>query len=277
MNYAPPTPGVGGANIPNMRRDRFGFKFWLGWMFWFAVSWAAAAAVWTAALTQIFGRIAEKEVALMWAISVFGSWFLLLVPFMRKKEQIWKRLNEDQERSVNAWWTAMAIFTGLLFLSALFWSLVFKSRIAAPHGGFDPLWAKAVAASGLALTLPFLVLMYRRADQIFKMAAIRQGAGGQRFRTTFVEKSKRTLPAGLSEKLRAFPESIKKGHVVTLILKDGRRIPNCFISDRTEILGVYDRLLLDVDPAEITDLEPASAQALPVFEEEKWLRLDGRA
>ncbi len=256
--------------------DRFGFWFWLRWILWFAGSFILAAQGWTLAMKKVFGAVAGRELTLTWAVAVFGSWFLLLIPFMRKKEQIWKRLNQDQENAVDTWLSAMGIFIGLLLAVAIFWSFRFKSRILADiSNGPDPLWLKAVLVSWLVLLIPFLIVMYRRADAIFKTAVARQTGAVPQSRKLFVERSRRVLPAGIREKMERLPATLPKGHVVTLILKDGRRIPHVFVLNSTEILGLYDRADMGFEAQQILDVEPVPSDGLPAYEETKWLRLDG--
>ena len=262
----------------NKTKDAYGFQFWLKWILWFAGSFVLAAIFWTVFLTRVFGQIQSREIVLTWAVAVFGSWFLLLIPFMRKKEQIWKRLNEDQEKAIDAWLFGMGIFIGLLIISEFFWSFWFlRGSRPTSSGGFDPRWIRAVFGTWLFLTLPFLVLMYRRADKIFKTAVARQTQAGPSFRTHFVEKSRRMLPETIAAKLRGVPPTLEQGHVVTAVLKDGREVPHLFVLNANEILGVYDRTELGFDASDIVGVKPVDADQLPGYEESKWLRLDGRA
>jgi hypothetical protein len=226
------------------RKDPFGFWFWLGWILWFAASFVLAAAVWTQVLNLIFGRIEGTELTVTWSLSVFGTWFLLLVPFMRKKERIWKRLNQDQEAAVDAWLTGFCGFIALGILSALFWSLKLRGV----------LWFKAVICTWLALSIPGLVWMYRAAGRIFKAAVSRQSGPPMRYRKTFIPRNRRLIPKAVSEKIRHLPATLLKGHVVTVRIKNGTRIPGVFIFDSAEVLGIYDREL-DFEPAEIVDVE----------------------
>ncbi|MBI3306587.1 MAG: hypothetical protein HYZ84_02100 [Candidatus Omnitrophica bacterium] len=256
-------------------RDSYGFRFWLGWILWFAGSLVLVSVLWTGVISALFGKIQGPELVFLWGVSVFGSWAILLTPFMRKKEQIWKRLNYDEERSVDLWLLGMGIFIGLLIASCLGWSLFFKERILQNplKARLDGVWAKAVFGSWIFLLMPFLVFMYRKADQIFKEAVSRQSAAGPRFRTLFLEKSKRRLPEKSAVKIKNIPPTLREGHLVNLILKDGRKIANAFVL-HDEILGVYDRLELGFDVQDISDIEPL--EEIPVYEESKWLRLDAR-
>lgn len=258
-----------------MKQDPYGFKFWLGWILWFAGSFVLASIFWTALITFAFGKIQGQELSITWAVSVFGSWFILLTPFMRKKEQIWKRLNQDQEKAVDAWRLGMSCFIGILIASALFWSFWFRAEITSAHKGISGNWLKAVLGTWLLLLLPVLAYLYKKTDQILKAAIERQTQMGPKFKTQFVEKSKRILPDALSAKLENVPETMAKAHVINLILKDGRRITDVFILNRKEVLGIYNRDNVDFDISESSDLEPVSQ--LTQYDEERWLRLDGRA
>lgn len=255
-----------------MSNNKFGFTFWLSWIFWFAASFVIAAISWTGLLTWMFGPLRGFELTLTWSVAVFGSWFILITPFMRKKEQIWKRLNQDEERAADAWLTGLGIFIGLAIASCVGWNFYFRSS---GDTGFS--WLKAVITTWLILLLPFLVVMYRCADQIFKDAVIRQGEAPAHFRTAFLEKSKRVLSEKISQKLRAAPAVLEGGYVVTAILKEGRRIPHVFIHQGKEMLGVYDRVVIDFEAKDIENVEIVEVNNLPAYEESKWLRLDGRA
>src|SRR3989338_2775624 len=259
---------------PRAFRDRYGFLFWLKWILWFAGSFILAAVVWTVLMHQFFGVIEGPELTMTWVVSVFGSWFILVIPFMRKKEQIWKRLNEDQEKAVDAWLFGMGIFIGLLVVSLFVWSWLLKERIN--QGGYDTLWVKSVFVSWLVILLPFLILMYRKADLIFKTAVERQ-TYSPKFRTVSVERSKRPLPASFAQQLKGIPPTLRGGQVVTLVLKNGRKVPHVFVLDYQEILGIYDQKEYDFNPTDVSGLETILLENLPAYEESKWLRLDGQS
>lgn len=256
--------------------DRFGFTFWLRWIFGFAFTFIAAAVIWTLLLMAAFGAIRGTELTLTWSVAVFGSWFILVIPFMRKKEQIWKRLNQDQESAIDAWLRAMGVFVGCLVLSAFIWGLVFRSEIIKDHSGINGNWAKAVFGTWLVLFLPFLVWMYKKSDELFKTAMARQTPKGPAFKTILVEKIKRMLPETITKKIGKFSPTLEKGHVVHLILRDGKKIPHVFVMNASEVLGIYDHEHYDFDVDEVMDVELVSTNELPAYEESKWLRLDGR-
>lgn len=253
-------------------KDRYGFFFWLRWILWFAGSFILVSAFWTFLMKVIFGSLEGEEVTITWALAVFGSWFLLVIPFMRKKERIWKRLNDDQEKAVSSWFFGMALFIGLLVASALSWSMGLQSRIHSQ--GIDPLWGKAVFGSWLAALLPLLVFFYRQADNLFKEAEKNQR--GPSHRSVYVERSRRLLPEALADKLKAFPSTLHGGYLVSALLKNGQRVDNIFILNANEIAGIYNRNELNFSAADIVEIEKIDPANLPAYEESKWLRLDGR-
>jgi hypothetical protein len=251
-------------------KDRFGFLFWLRWILWFAGSFAAAAVVWTQALKYVFGEVVGPELTVTWCVAVFGSWFLLVIPFMRKKEQIWKRLNQDQEKAVDLWFVGMAIFIGLLAASCLAWSFAFKNEIL--NEGMSHGWGKCVFGTWLAILIPFLVLMYRQADNLFKAAETRQ-TYQPRHRTQTVDPVQRQISPAVAAQLKAIKTTLPNGHVVTAILTDGRRVDSVFILNARELLGVYDRETLGFTASDIHSVESIPLDKLPAYEENLWLRL----
>lgn len=258
-------------------KDRYGFGFWLGWIVWFAGSLILASLVWTVLIERLFGTIRVTELKIMWSVCVFGSWFILLTPFMRKKEQIWKRLNDDQERAVDAWLVAINGFILLFAVAAFFWTWQLRTVLLDADrvpGMLDAGWAKRVFGTWLVLFLPFLVWMYRQADKIFKTAVEHQTPREPLFKKHYIERARRRIHASLSTRLKEIPQTLPGGHIVTAVLRDGRRITNVFILNHAEVLGVYDREVFDFTGADIVDLSVIRLEELPTYEEAKWLRLD---
>ena len=255
----------------NIFKDRYGFWFWLRWIVWFAGSFIAAAAAWTILFKFFFGKITGPELEITWSVTVFGSWFLLVVPFMRKKEQIWKRLNDDQEKAVDLWLRAMALFIGTLAATCFLWTLSSRSEIVEP--GLQTRWAKKVFGTCLAVLVPFLIYFYRKADALFSRAHARQ-TYSPRYRSLRVPIEKRTLPGTLSEALKKIPETLPNSHVADARLKDGREILDIFIKFRREIAGVYARETFDFEASDIVELKAADPGRWPVSEESGWLRVD---
>ena len=256
---------------PGIFKDRYGFWFWLRWILWFAGSFVVSAVCWTLLVTRVFGKIQGPELEITWCAAVFGSWFLLVIPFMRKKEQIWKRLNDDQEKAVDAWFGGMGLLIAALIGASLFWSLRMPKAILT--GGLDRVWMKNVGGTWLLALIPLLTLMYRKADFIFRRADERQNykPGYQR---AVVPITERALTPEISERLKKIPETLPHGHVVAVILKDGRTIPHVFIKYRREIAGVYDQAELGFRAGDIHAVEQIKTGEASLTEEAKWLRVD---
>jgi len=258
-------------------KDPFGFRFWLAWILGFALSFVASAGLWTLFLTKLFGEIRGAELTVTWSAAVFGTWFLFVTPFMRKKERIWKRLNQDQEKAADLWLRGSSLLIGALLAALVFWSLVFQHELHRQSGGFFGPWLKAVAATWIVTLIPFLILMYRKADVVFREAEARQTQRGPVFKAIFVEKAKRILPEDVQAAIKASPETLSGGHVVLLTLMDGREIPHVFVLQSREILGLYARPGMDFSAAEIRSAQVLTQDELPPYDEAQWLRLDGRA
>lgn len=255
-------------------KDRYGFLFWLTWILWFAGSFVFAAIFWTTLLQYFLGKIFGFEFTITWVVCVFGTWFMLVIPFMRKKEQIWKRLNDDQEKAVDAWLLGMGIFIGLLVASSLGWSVVFKEKILLKESAaIHPLWVKAVFGSWLVFLIPFLIMMYRQADNIFK-TAVQNQTYTPRHKVMSIPQKSRLLPEGLVNRLKNIEFTIQNGHLIDLTLKDGRKIPNVFVFKGHEIMGIYERESLDFEVSQIEDFKCVDKAKLPAFDESKWLRFE---
>jgi len=258
------------------RKDPFGFRFWLGWILGFAGCFFVSAGLWTLGITWVFGSIEGAELTLTWCVAVFGTWFLFLTPFMRKKERIWKRLNRDQEKAADLWLAGMAVYIGLLILASLAWSFIFRDSLHRTASGLYGPWLKAVLATWLLALIPFLVIMYRKADTLFKEAHARQTSRGPKFQSTLIEKALRQLPITIADQISLFPEMLENGRIVTLKLKDGREIQDVFVINSREVIGLYGRESMDFKIGDVAGVQAVDAQSLPAYDETRWLRLDGR-
>jgi uncharacterized membrane protein len=259
-----------------LKCDPFGFRFWLGWILGFVSCFFISAGLWTLLITRTFGAIKGSELTLTWCVAVFGTWFLFLTPFMRKKERIWKRLNHDQEKAADLWLAGMAVYIGALIASSLLWSFVFRGDLHRESAGLYGPWLKAVVATWLVALIPFLVVMYRKADMLFKEAHERQTSRGPKFQSTLVEKAARQLPVEIAAQISTFPEMLENGRIITLKLKDGREIRNVFVINSREVIGLYDCESMNFKTADVIGVQSVDSEKLPLYDETRWLRLDGR-
>lgn len=190
---------------------------------------------------------------------------------------------KDVQNTVLWWvgWISLTILT--FFVSAWFWTGVIARHVGTmdmPAARY--LWVAAVFGCWMVLLVPLIILMYNKVDKAYEdvriareTAAFEKTKKELRVRSVRVDDDKRLLSKTLSEKLKAHPLAIKRGHLVTAVLKDGRRIDNVFVLDRKDVLGVYGLDALTFDIRDIVDVEPADLDRLPAFETEGWLRLDG--
>ncbi len=189
-----------------------------------------------------------------------------------------------KSNSTVLWWIGWILLTiGSFFVSAHFWTWFIADKVGnIRQPGVAILWVTAVFGSWMVLLVPLIIVMYNKVDKAYEDARIRREmASLQRvqqsvnFRSIFMDASERQISEELSKKLKRIPEMIKRGHLVTVILQDGKKYHNVFVADRKEILGIYDHSTLPFQTDEIVNLEPADPNHLPDFKEEYWLRLDG--
>lgn len=182
------------------------------------------------------------------------------------------------------WWIGWITLTIVSFFAAsAFWTPIVARHFGDMHrSGAPAVWVTAVFGTWMVLLVPLIILMYNKVDKAYEDARIARETKGfeqakKAFRvpSIFVEESKRRLPDAIVKKLKTLPEAVKKGHLVTVRLKDGRRFENVFIMGKREILGLYDRADMPFEAAEVADVEAADLDRLPDFRSEKWLRLDG--
>lgn len=182
------------------------------------------------------------------------------------------------------WWIGWILTTiGSFFVACWFWTGIIAKHVGPmSQAGVPILWVTAVFGSWMVMLLPLIVVMYRKVDKAYEDARLaREKAGDEKarnrfqVRSIFIEPSQRLLSQGLIQKLKKVPETVRRGHLVTAILRNGQKVENVFILNRKEVLGVYGLERLNFSINEIVDLEPADTGRLPRFEAREWLRLDG--
>ncbi len=178
-------------------------------------------------------------------------------------------------------WIALTIVT--FFASAWFWTGIVARHVGTmdvPAARY--IWVAAVFGSWMVFLVPLVILMYNRVDKAYEDARIaRESTAFEkarkefRVRTVRIDDRDRLLAKELAQKLKKLPEAVKGGHLVTAILKDGRRIENVFVLGGKDVLGVYGIEKMSFAVKDIVDVAPADLDRLPPFETEGWLRLDG--
>ncbi len=175
------------------------------------------------------------------------------------------------------WWIGWIVLTILsFFAAAAIWTPLISRHFGSIHETRPAvLWVATVFGTWMIILVPLIIVMYQKVDKAYEDARLRREKAQNRFRSIFVEKSKRILPAKLSKKLESLEETLDGGHLVTATLKDGRKIDHVFIVNAGEILGVYDASELTFEGNDVVSLEAANLNPAPRFLISNWLRLDG--
>ena len=192
-------------------------------------------------------------------------------------------MNKQSDQSVLWWvgWIALSILT--FFAASYFWTGFISSHFGSmDQKGAPLLWVTAVFGTWMLLLVPLIVVMYNKVDRAYEDARIRREklsegtrreASGIKFIS--IPESERRLDARVVKKIKKMPWTIKRGNLVTAILKSGQRIDHVFVLDREQVVGVYGHEKLPFRVADIVDASEASEESWPKFETGKWLRLDG--
>jgi hypothetical protein len=189
-----------------------------------------------------------------------------------------------KKESTVFWWIGWIVLTIASFFVACFFWTDFIAKHVGPveKPGVSILWVSLVFGSWMIALVPLIVIMYRKVDKAYEDARIaRENASFEKAKLEsqpkrlFVEENKRCLGMDLVRKLKKIPEAIPRGHLVTVLLRDGRSVENVFILDRRELLGIYGARESSFEASDVIDLKPADLNRLPVFKTEEWLRLDG--
>ncbi len=175
------------------------------------------------------------------------------------------------------WWVGWITLTiASFFVAAAFWTPVIAHHLGSVREAKPAiLWVAAVFGTWMIFLVPLIIFMYQKVDKAYEDARIRREKNALHFRSILVPAERRRIPEKISQKLVQVPETIDGGHLVDLTLRSGEKIPNVFVSDRREILGVYDARELTFDAADVTGLELVDMSKPPVFLTANWLRLDG--
>ncbi|HTL70536.1 MAG TPA: hypothetical protein VL404_04505 [Candidatus Eisenbacteria bacterium] len=195
---------------------------------------------------------------------------------------------KSKDNTVLWWlgWIGLTILT--FFAAAWFWTGIIARHYGDMHSAHAPaIWVTAVFGSWMVLLVPLIVVMYNKVDKAYEDARIsRERASFEKAKKGFKVRSQRfddadrLLDAEVAKKVSRLPFTLRqgyhlKGHLVTAVLKDGRRVENVFILDGEQVLGVYDQAEWTFRGRDVADVVPADLDRLPVFQAEKWLRLDG--
>lgn len=175
------------------------------------------------------------------------------------------------------WWVVWISATiGSFFIASSFWTPIIARKFGSIHETRNAvIWVTAVFGTWLLFLVPLIVTMYSKVDKAYEDARLRREKAANRFRSILVEREKRLIPDFLRIQLAQQPETIEGGHLVNVVLKDGREIQNVFIAGRTEVLGIYDAETMDFEGKDIQSLHVNSLERPSFYLTSQWLRLDG--
>ena len=262
-----------------------GIWFWLKWILVAIGGFTVSLFFWNWLLLDRLGAdFKNPQVAIGWMAAVFGTWFVMLIPLMKKKETVMGHMDKQDESTVTWWLIWISLTIGSFFLAVWFWTPFIASRFGSVKNPTTSLlWVIAVFGTWLVALIPLMIFMYRKVDKAYEDARIRRELRAQKFKdpvkikAVFVEESKRRLPKAIAEKLKNVPQTIKGGHLITATLKDGRKMEHVFIARRKELLGIYDQEELTFHAEDIANFELTDLTNPPDFTQKIWLRLDGNS
>lgn len=182
------------------------------------------------------------------------------------------------------WWMGWIALTILSFFAAsYFWTGFISTHVGSmDQKGVPMLWITSVFGTWMILLVPLIVIMYNKVDRAYEEARIhremtsqeaRRATSGVKF--VSIPEPERLLHERFVKKIKKMPWTIKRGHLVTLTLKNGEKIDNVFVLDRQDVIGVYGYNTAPFQVADIVDVNIVAGDHLPNFETDKWLRFDG--
>lgn len=175
------------------------------------------------------------------------------------------------------WWIVWISFTiGSFFVAAAVWTPVIAKHFGSIQQTRNAvIWVAAVFGTWLVFLVPLIIVMYSKVDKAYEEARIRREKSANRFRSIAIDPEKRRIPKNLRLNLAKYPETIEGGHLVTVVLTNGREIQNVFIAHGEEVLGIYDAETMDFEGKDISEIRINNLENPGLFLTNQWLRLDG--
>jgi hypothetical protein len=176
------------------------------------------------------------------------------------------------------WWIVwIALTIGSFFIASTIWTPIIAAHFGSVRETRASIaWVTAVFGTWMIILVPLIIVMYSKVDKTYEDARIRREKKENSFRSLSVDPGQRLLPPAVASQMAGWPETIEGGHLVHLKLKDGRTIEYAFISERREILGLYNAFSFSFQAKDVTDILPVDfSETTPSFITNLWLRLDG--
>lgn len=182
------------------------------------------------------------------------------------------------------WWIGWIALTILsFFVSYAFWTPFIAKHVGAMDNPAMPIiWVSAVFGSWMVLLVPLIIVMYNKVDRAYEDGRNRRESIGQEkmflasgVKSVLIPEAERLLEESLVKKIKKMPQTIKRGHLVSVLLKNDKKIDHVFVLDKNELMGVYGYSQAPFCAKDIVDVLPADLDHLPAFETDQWLRFDG--
>ncbi len=180
------------------------------------------------------------------------------------------------------WWIGWIVMTIVAFFIPCYaWTKVFAHHSASmSQPGMPALWVTAVFGSWMLFLVPLIIVMYNKVDRAYEDARNARERLAKvllvsRFpvKAITINEERLLLPKLLKKKLKRLPKTLKNGQLVSLELKDGRKIENVFVYGGEEIVGVYGRADFPFDARDAVKVDLTDPSHEPPVDYEKWLRL----
>lgn len=184
--------------------------------------------------------------------------------------------NSGAQKAIFWWvvWISVTIIS--FFVAAAIWTPIIAKHFGSVRESRASIyWVISVFGTWMVILVPLIIVMYSKVDKAYEDARIRREQNAKKFRSIYVEPSKRAVAPVITEKLSAWPQTIEGGHLVDVRLSNGSTIPNVFISEKKEVLGVYNATELTFEGKDVADVQPVDFKKTPAFLANFWLRLDG--
>lgn len=261
-----------------------GSWFWLKWISVAIAGFVGSTYFWNwLLLNQVGINFKDPKIAFVWILIVFGTWFAILMFLMKKQESAMFQTQNEEETTISWWLVWIGMTIGSFFLAAWFWTPFLASRLGSIKESANALiWIVAVFGTWLIALTPLMIFMYRKVDQTYEKARIAkekksdgiQTIGNAKVKFIHVPHQKRILSKDVSMQLANQPFALENGHLVTVKLKNGKSIPNVFIQNRSELVGVYDQTELTFQASDVIAIELTDLNQTSNFTDKVWLRLD---
>lgn len=256
-------------------KDHSSFLWWLGWIVLAITALIGSGSFWTWAIPRTLGDFTNPAVTMLWLIAVFGTWMILLIPFIRAKERVMSHMDEEDEATVSWWLRWMALVVVGLGASCAFWTWVFGTDLwSRDLSGKFGLWVLAVFGSWAAVLIPATAVIRRKLTQARGEARRKKEEEAERSKGIWVEESKRRLDALWADQLKRTPQTLAGAHIVSATLQDGRKIPNVVVSRCKEVVGVHGDGHWPFEVKDIAELEVVPRSELEKLDPEGWFWID---